>query len=292
MSSRFFVVWILMVSFLINCSLSHCGGRVSKEKRSFNSTKQVGNVLTHVFKRGNTQCISICKLPTTPEICIERVYNTGEKECLILKPIDPKRFKEVHQVVSNSQAYIGEFERVVVDLFSTLSKTRDMLLSYRLNMKRDPRYLVLGIFYKKGGESNESFIGLVGLNPYGDTAFAYDSGIPQGSYGWYWIGDPAYTGVKGVGYLCFDALVRYQAYLGNIRCLRLVIHMDNAKSNGVAKKMGMKRVLAVSCYPREVWPYPQVEIEKSYLYTLWIKDKNREGRRKGKKNFKLKEGDK
>lgn len=231
-------------------------------------------IIQDVFEKNNIKCITTYNITTTLPIYIKRYYpNENRTEYLILRPIDAyyDNVTDLYQLIQNSKAHIGAFEPQVMSMYSSKVNTRYRLLSQNKRMNKEPDYLTLGIWYRKEGENSERLIGKVTVDPRNQSEEAKAKGIPTGVYGSYFIGDPAYTQVRGVACISFEALVNHLIYKGQIKKnILLVIDKKNIKSSRIASKLHFRRKEAHQVFPKKEWHYP-VKIENSYLYNISVK---------------------
>lgn len=231
-------------------------------------------IIQDTFERGDIKCITTYNITTTLPIYITRYYpNENRTEYLILRPLDlyHENITAMYQLIQNSKEHIGAFEPQVVDMYDSKVKTRYRLWQQSLRMGTNPRYLTLGIWYKKEGENTERLIGSVTVDPHNQTEEAAEKGIPAGVYGSYFTGDPIYTEVHGVARISFEALVNHLIYTGKIeKNIFLVIDKKNKGSSNIAVKLHCKRYEADEIYPEDQWQYP-ADIDKSYIYKISVK---------------------
>lgn len=222
-------------------------------------------IIQHTFEKGDIQCITMYNITTSLPIYIKRHYpKENRTEYLILKPLDAytEQITAMYELVQHSQEYIGRFESQVVDMYSSMVKTRYILSHKRLRMNKNTKYLSLGIWYRKEGESTERLIGSVTIDPH------YSAHIPKGAYGSYFTGDPMYTGVRGIMRTSFEALVNYLIYKGEITGdIILVIDRNNKASTHIAEKLHFSAHEAKEHYPKTQWPYP-APIEDCLMYRI------------------------
>lgn len=235
-----------------------------------------GRVIEHVFEKGDIKCITTYNITTTLPIYIKRYYpNENRTEYFILKPLDvyTENVDAMYELVKNSKKHIGKFEGVVLDMFSDKEITHSILTEKNIRMSKNPDYLSLGVWYKKEGEPTERLIGSVTIDPSHQEEESIQKGIPEGAYGSYFTGDPAYIDVKGIAYISIRALIDHMIYLGRIKkSVILIIDKRNIGSNNIAKKLHMHRHDAKGLYPSRYWPYRPTKIEDAYLYKISVKE--------------------
>ena len=231
-------------------------------------------IIQDTFEKNGIKCITTYNITNTLPIYIKREYpNENRTEYLILRRIDvqPNNITDLYQLIKNSEAHISTFEAQVVKMYKNPLETRYRLWGQSRRMDEDPSYLTLGIWYRKEGENTERLIGKVTMDPSNQSEEAKEKGIPSGVYGSYFVGDPAYTEVRGVGCISFEALVNHLIYKGQIKqYIRLVIDTRNKKSRRIASKLHFKRKEADKVFPKEAWRY-STNIEEAYLYRISVK---------------------
>ena len=237
-------------------------------------SSEKGPIIQYLFQKNDINCITRYNITANLPIFIERYYpKEGRKEYFILRPLDvsQQHIQALYQLVQKSKEHIGKYEPHVVSRYSTPWKVRSDLIHNKYRMHRDSSYVLLGVFYRKEGETTERLIGSVSINPFGEKEKAREKGIPEGVYGAYWVGDESYINVRGVAYISFRALVDHMIYTGRIKNrINLVIRKDNKGSIRIAKKLNMPTCKsAEKIYPAEEWDYP-IKIDNAYIYRITV----------------------
>ncbi len=206
------------------------------------------------YQKDNINCNTSYEIALKMPLCAKRIYNNGRTEYIIIRPIQTnKEYKKVYFLVKNSKNQFKDFETHLPKKYgSSEEETFHALLRDSVNSTE-----YAGIFFR-GSDKKELFLGMVS---------AYFLPMIKRKKKCicvaYWVGDPNYTEIKGIGTISLHIWIDYLIErLKNTKKnyprfdeIALIINKKNKRSINLAKKTNFIQNNAVNYFNEKNFPF-------------------------------------